>query len=148
MRSLLPTRSKRFQRSRTGITRSLHTMVESAMVSTITMPVAAEMPPTKTRSVRPSRCCDIGSVSTKLSGSTLPCGKTSRPPKAMGSTKTLMASMYAGNSHIALRTCRSSTFSITATWNWRGRNITASIESSVIHTQLASAPSAASGVVS
>ena len=40
----------RFSRSSTGITRSLQTMVESAMVSTITMPVAADRPPMKTSS--------------------------------------------------------------------------------------------------
>ena len=68
-------------------------MVESAIVSTITMPVAAERPPTKTKSASISQCLAIGSVSTKVSGSTVPSGKCSNPPKAIGSTKMLMASM-------------------------------------------------------
>ena len=59
-----------FQRSSTGITRSLQTMVESAIVSTITMPVAAESPPTNTNSARTSCWWAIGSVSTKVSAST------------------------------------------------------------------------------
>ena len=56
MPSSSPDRSRRsvsrspFMRSSTGITRSLHTMVESAMVSTITMPVAADSPPMNTSS--------------------------------------------------------------------------------------------------
>ena len=80
-------------RSSTGITRSLHTMVESAMVSTITMPVAADRPPMNTSSASSSCFCAIGSVSTNVSASTLPLGKCSRPPKAIGSTNTLIASM-------------------------------------------------------
>ena len=79
--------------SSTGMTRSLHTMVESAIVSTITMPVAADRPPRKTSSARLSHCSAIGSVSTKVSGSTRPPGKWSSPPIAIGSTKTLIASM-------------------------------------------------------
>ena len=38
-------RSAQPRRSSTGITRSLLTMVASAMLATITMPVAAENPP-------------------------------------------------------------------------------------------------------
>ena len=85
-------RSARRRRS-TGITRSLHTMVESAMVSTITIPVAAESPPMKTSSARASCFSAIGRVRTKVSASTLPPAKRSRPPKAIGSTNTLIASM-------------------------------------------------------
>ena len=39
-------------RSKTGMTRSLQIMVDSAMVATMTMPVAADMPPMKTSSAR------------------------------------------------------------------------------------------------
>ena len=129
-------RSRRI-RSSTGITRSLQTIVESAIVSTMTMPVAADSPPMNTRSASSSLRSAIGNVSTNVSASTLPSGKRSRPPKAIGSTKTLIASMYSGNSQIALLTCRSSTFSITMTWNWRGRNMIAIIDRIVSHTQLA-----------
>ena len=79
----------------------------------------------------------IGSVSTKVSASTLPSGKCSSPPNAIGSTKMLIASMYSGNSQIALFRCRSFVFSITVTWNWRGRNMIASIDRIVSQTQLA-----------
>ena len=124
-------------RSSSGITRSLHTIVDSAIVSTITMPVAAESPPMKTKSARPSARCDIGSVRTKVSASTWPGGKCSAPPKAIGSTNRLIASMYSGKIHAARRRWRSSVFSITATWNWRGRKTIANIDSTVSHTQLA-----------
>ena len=76
-------------------------------------------------------------VTSILFALTLPPGKRSIPPKAIGSTKMLIASMYSGNSQIALFRCFSSRFSITATWNWRGRNMIASIESTVSHPQLA-----------
>ena len=106
-------RSRRSLNS-TGITRSLQTIVESAIVSTITMPVAADKPPMKTRSARSGCFSAMGSVSTNVSASTFASGNRSKPPKAIGSTKTLIASMYTGNSQIALLRCFSSTFSITA----------------------------------
>ena len=110
-------------------------MVESAIVSTITIPLAADKPPMNTSSASSSWCSAIGSVSTKVSASTLPEGKCSSPPNAIGSTNTLIAIMYSGNSQIALLRCFSSTFSITATWNWRGRNMIASIDRMVSHIQ-------------
>ena len=64
-----------FMRSSTGITRSLHTIVDSAIVSTITMPVAADSPPMNTSSASASRCSIIGSVSTNVSGSTRAAAK-------------------------------------------------------------------------
>ncbi|MNC84814.1 hypothetical protein D3C83_03820 [compost metagenome] len=115
-------------RSSTGITRSLHTIVESAMVSTMTMPVAAESPPMKANSASHGCRSEIGSVSTNMSASTVPSGKCSSPPKAIGSTKILMARRYSGNSQIALLRWRSSTFSTTVTWNWRGRNMMAAMD--------------------
>ena len=93
MRSGRSFRRSRRSRSSTGITRSLHTIVDSAIVSTMIMPVAAESPPMNTRSARSSCFSAIGSVSTKVSASTLPSGKRSRPPNAIGSTKMLIASM-------------------------------------------------------
>ncbi len=68
-------------------------MVESAIVSTITMPVAADSPPMKTSSASSSCFSAIGSVSTNVSASTAPGAKCSRPPNAIGSTKMLIASM-------------------------------------------------------
>ena len=49
------------------------------------------------------------------------------PPNMIGSTKRANRKRYRGNSQIALFRCVSSTFSTTATWNWRGRNMTASM---------------------
>ncbi|MFO1305139.1 MAG: hypothetical protein U1F54_15495 [Burkholderiales bacterium] len=79
-------------RSRTGITRSLQTIVDSAIVST-TIPVAAERPPTNTSSASACCCCAIGSVSTNVSGSTAAPWKCRTPPKAIGTTNTFIASM-------------------------------------------------------
>ncbi len=90
-------------RSSTGITRSLQTIVDSAMVSTMTIPVAAERPPMNTSSVSACCCRAIGNVSTKVSASTVSAPKCRMPPNAIGTTNTLMASMYSGNSHTALR---------------------------------------------
>jgi hypothetical protein len=50
------------------MTRSLQTMVDNAMVSTITMPVAADRPPMKASSARDSAPRASGRVSTKVSG--------------------------------------------------------------------------------
>ena len=72
-----------------------------------------------------------GNDNTKVSGSTAPRPKYSRPPSAIGSTKMLISSRYAGNIHVARRRCCSFTFSTTVTWNWRGRKITDSIASTV-----------------
>ena len=89
-------------RRSTGITRSLQTIVDNAMVSTMTMLVAAERPPMNTSSASPCRFSAIGIVSTKVSGSTLAPEKCMTPPNAMGTTNTFIASMYKGNSQIAL----------------------------------------------
>ncbi len=81
-----------FERSSRGITRSLHIIVESAIVSTMTMPVAADSPPMNTSSASVSRLSAMGSESTKVSASTAPPGNCIRPAKAIGSTKMLIAS--------------------------------------------------------
>ena len=119
------------------MTRSLHTIVDKAIVSTMIMPVAADSPPMNTSKARSSCFSAIGSVSTKVSASTVPSGKRSKPPNAMGRTKMLIASMYTGNSQIAFERCFSSTFSTTATWNCRGRNMIAIIDSTVSQAQFA-----------
>ena len=68
-----PERSLRFwaliqvDRSSQGMTRSLQTMVDKAMVSTITIPVAADKPPMNTRTASASAPCAIGKVRTKVS---------------------------------------------------------------------------------
>ncbi len=80
-------------RIRAGMIRSLQIMVDSAMAATMTMPVAAERPPMKASSASPSACSFMGMVSTKVSASTRPAGKCSRPLTAMGSTKMLITSI-------------------------------------------------------
>ena len=131
-RESLPARlPKRRVRSNNGITRSLQTIVDTAIASTITMPVAADRPPMKATSASSGWSSATGSDSTKLSAFTLPGPKCSSPATAIGSTNTLISSMYSGNAHTARLRCRSLTFSTTITWNCRGRKITESIESTV-----------------
>ena len=86
------------------MTRELETIVASAMVSTITMPVAADRPPMKTSSASAGCSAASGRASRKASASVPPSPKVSSPATAIGSTKTLMSSMYSGNSHIAFLT--------------------------------------------
>ena len=50
---------------------------------------------------------------------------------AIGSTNRLISSRYSGKAQVARLRCRSSTFSTTITWNWRGRKITDSMASRV-----------------
>ncbi len=119
------------RRSSNGITRSLQTMVLSAMVSTMTMPVAADSPPINTRSVSAGDRSRMGRASTNISGSTSPPGKCRIPAKAMGRTKTLMARRYKGNSQMAFFRWFSSMFSTTAIWNWRGRSSIENIDSTI-----------------
>jgi len=59
-----PPGRKRAERSNNGITRSLLTMVASATLATMTMPVAADRPPIKTASARPRKPSAIGNAST------------------------------------------------------------------------------------
>ena len=102
-------------RSNTGITMWLHSMVLKATVSTITIPVAADMPPIKTNNANKGCCSTIGSLKTNVSASTLPSGNCSIPENATGKTNKLMARRYNGKSQIALFKCSSLTFSTTAT---------------------------------
>jgi hypothetical protein len=88
-------------------------------------------PSDERESARTGCCCEIGRVSTNVSASTRPDGKWRSPPSAIGNTKMLIARRYAGKSHTAFAMWRSSTFSTTDTWNWRGRNMIASIETNM-----------------
>ena len=84
---------KRRVRSSSGITRSLQTMVDTAMVSTMTMPVAADRPPTKASSASAGWPCINGNESTKLSAPpSAPAPPSSKPPSAIGSTNRLISS--------------------------------------------------------
>jgi len=89
-----------------------------------------------TSRVNPCSCVSIGSASTNMSASTLPSGKCMMPPKAIGSTKILMINRYSGNSQMARLRCFSLIFSITAIWNWRGRNNNDSIDNRISEAQL------------
>ena len=91
------------QRSTSGSTNSLLTMVDTAMVSTITMPVAADKPPMKASMASACWPSAKGSESTKFSGFMLPVSKYSKPPNAIGNTNRLISSMYSGNTHSARR---------------------------------------------
>ena len=106
-------------------------MVETAIASTITMPVAADSPPMKATSASSGWSNASGSDSTNVSASAPPLPKCSSPPSAIGSTNRLISSRYRGKAQVARVTWRSSTFSTTITWNWRGRKITDSMASSV-----------------
>ena len=59
---------KRWVRNNKGITKSLHTIVDTAMVSTMTMLVAADTPPTNAIKASQPYPCDKGNDSTKVSG--------------------------------------------------------------------------------
>ena len=70
---------------------SLDTMIASATVSTITMAVAADRPPTKAAMVSTFEPACSGSASTYMSLSTVPAGKVIRPAKAIGTTNRLIS---------------------------------------------------------
>ena len=70
---------------------SLEIMMASATVSTITMAVAADRPPTKAAMVSTFDPACSGSASTNMSPSTLPAGKVSRPAIAIGTTNRLIS---------------------------------------------------------
>ena len=65
------------------------------------------------------------------------------PASAIGSTKMLITRRYSGNSHAAVRTCRSSTFSTTPIWNCRGSSSTANADSTISQNQLPYPPTPA-----
>ena len=128
----------RRRRSSSGSASSLLAMVDTATVSTITMPVAAESPPMKTNSASAFWPAASGSDSTKCSGLPVPW-KYSSPASAMGSTNRLIRNRYSGNIQLARRTWSSCTFSTTITWNWRGNTSTAHSASTISPIQRAQA---------
>ena len=79
-----PCESNQAERSSQGMTRSLQTIVDRAMVSTMTMPVAADRPPMKAKRARPLAPSDKGRVGTKVSASPPVPPKRNRPPRARG----------------------------------------------------------------
>ncbi len=79
-------------RSKSGMTRSLHTIVDTATHDTITMPVLAESPPTKANTASQFSPPSNGSVRTNVSGLTAGSPPNSRIPAiAIGTTKILIA---------------------------------------------------------
>ncbi len=66
-------------------------MMASATVSTITIAVAAESPPTKAVSAIRSNPVESGSASTNMSLSTWPRGKMRSPAIAIGITNRLIS---------------------------------------------------------
>ena len=73
------------RRSRSGITRSLEMVMASATLSTTTIPVAAERPPTIVSSATPCAPALSGSARTVRSRLIDPSGKILRPAMASGS---------------------------------------------------------------
>ena len=63
----------------------------TATDETITMPAAADSPPMKATTVSSSCLPAMGSASMNMSWSTVPSGKSSSPPAAIGTTNRLMA---------------------------------------------------------
>ena len=78
-------------RNTSGTTMPFEAMMASATHSTITMAVAAERPPTNAASASTSDPAASGRASTNMSVSTLPAGKRSRPPTAIGTTNRLIS---------------------------------------------------------
>ena len=95
MKSSVPVKSldcADLRRSSSGSTRSLQTIVLTAIASTMTMPVAADRPPTKAASASQGMPAASGRLSTKVSALAWPGPKNSKPPSAIGSTNKLMSS--------------------------------------------------------
>ncbi len=82
-------RRARGNRSEIGMTIWLETMIDRAMVATITIDVADEKPPMKANSASPSWPCPIGRVSTNMSGFE-PLGSAARPAIAIGRVNRLI----------------------------------------------------------
>ena len=103
------------ERSISGNTIELQTMIDSATVSTITIAVAADSPPMKATIASKLWPCATGKASTKVSPSTGCPLNSSIPAIAMGTTKMLIITRYRGNIHAALRTSWIDVFSTTVT---------------------------------
>ena len=74
-----------------GITRSLEMVIASATLSTTTIPVAAEMPPTIVISARPCAPALSGSARTVKSRLIEPSGNIFSPAMASGATNRLIS---------------------------------------------------------
>jgi len=120
--------------SHRGSTTWFDTIVDSAMVATITMDVADENPPRNASTASQSCPSAMGTVTTNRSGFAL-AGRRSSPTTAMGTTNRLMSARYSGNAHDAVIRCRSSLFSTTSTWNMRGRHSSAAPDRNVSASQ-------------
>jgi hypothetical protein len=81
---------------------SLETMVDSATLATITMPVAAEAPPMNASIAKAGCAWAKGTLITNESGST-EAGNSICPASAIGTTNTAASTRYAGNTHLARR---------------------------------------------
>ena len=129
VRSAIPAMRPGTRRSSAGITRSLDTIVPSASVSTATIPVAADTPPTKASTASQDAPALSGRSSTIMSA-LCPDGSTSTPASAIGSTNRLMSRRYRGKPQIAWARSVSRRFSTTIMWNCLGRQNAAAIDSS------------------
>jgi len=114
---------------------SLETMVDSATLATMTMPVAAEAPPMNASMASAGWDSASGTLMTKES-EPMPSGSSICPASAMGTTNSAASSRYSGNTQRARRKSRGSMFSTTVTWNWRGRQ-TMAIIATVVCTSMA-----------
>ena len=109
-------RSAFLWRNNHGSSMSLDTMVDSATLATITMPVAADAPPINASTASAGCACASGKLITNESGST-ELGSSIWPARAMGTTNKAASIKYAGNTHLAKRKSCGSMFSTTVTWN-------------------------------
>src|ERR1700681_4203701 len=116
------------------MTTSLQIIVERAIVSTITLPVADEKPPGYAPSASHALLPANGSARTKVSAGTEARENCSSPVAAMGSTKMLIIAKYAGKIHRAARRSERTVFSTTVTWNCLGKQMIAAAASNVCDT--------------
>ncbi len=125
---------RRGSRSTIGMTMWFDTMIDSAMLATITIEVAEENPPMNTSRASALWSCSIGRVRTNMSGFE-PAGRVARPTIAIGRVNRLVRNRYSGNSQPAVRRWFSSAFSTTVIWNCRGRQTIAVADRKVRATQ-------------
>ena len=97
------------------MTRAFAVMVESAMLITITIAVAAERPPRKAMSVSQLAPSAIGSVRTIASAWCTPASPWAAPLNTIGTTSTENNPRYSGNSQRAVPTSLESAHSTTLT---------------------------------
>ena len=93
--------SPRAVRNAIGMTMWLETMMESAMASTMIIPVAADSPPMNTSNASSRFCSSMGKARTNMSASGPPFTKCMTPANAIGRTKMLIENRYSGNTQMA-----------------------------------------------